>query len=110
MFYSKHNALTAMYTQSHSNASQSHELIKYNTHLYTHIHVPNMFKFMFHSKLINSVKYILRYKNTYVITNVSYGSICVEFERKYDTTLVSLVLNCPQILNYVMTDPLNLYI
>jgi len=35
----------------------------------------------------------LRNKQTYIIINASYGGICVEFERRNNTTLVFLLTN-----------------
>ena len=38
----------------------------------------------------------------------SYEGLCVQFEIKKHTTLVFLLLSCPQTLNYFMTDPSNI--
>jgi len=49
-----------------------------------------------------------RNNHTYIIINVSYEGICVQFERRKHPTLVFLLSSCPQTLNYFMTDPSNI--
>jgi len=47
--------------------------------------------------------------HTYIIINASYEEICIEFQRKNNTTLNSLHLNCPQVLNIFYHWPVKYY-
>ena len=69
--------------------------MRYKQNIVYHVKVAIPFPFnLFPLKTISRNKYTC----AHIITNASYVEICVDFERKNNTTLVFLLSNCLQLL------------